>query len=69
MSPMSTWPEEVVFLEEWAPPQDWEGVEMTPGAVVEALNEIEKSLKKQDAHQLMVVAAVGWLFLSVKKGH
>lgn len=57
--PLSIWSEVAVLLKEWAPPQNWDELEGTPGAVV-AIHGIGKSLKKWDAR--MAVEAVGWLF-------
>lgn len=57
--PLSIWSEVAVLLKEWAPPQDWDELEGTPGAVV-AIPGIGRSLKKWDAR--MAVGAVGWLF-------
>lgn len=57
------------FLREWAPPQDWEEVEVMPEAVTEALHETGRSLQKQSAPK--AVGTMGWLFLTVlkKKSH
>lgn len=41
-------------------PQDWEEVEVIPGAALEALHKTGKSLKKLSAH--IVVGAVDWYF-------
>lgn len=63
--PLSIQSKVAVVLEEWAPPQEWEEVDVMPGAVVEALHKSDKSLKKQDAH--LSEGAICWLFPPVLK--
>ena len=63
--PMGMWSEMACLLEDWAPPQDWRQVEVTPEAIGVALGIISRSFEKQSARE--AVGTVGWLLLTVLK--
>lgn len=43
--PVDMWSDIACLLEDWAPPQDWEGVEVRPEAVGMALGKISRSFR------------------------
>ena len=61
--PMGMWSEVACLLEDWAPPQDWRQVEVTPEAVGVALGIVSRSFEKKSAHE--AVGTVGWLLLTI----
>ena len=63
--PMGMWSEVACLLEDWAPPQDWRQVEVTPKAVGEAFGIVSRYFEKQSAHE--AAGTVGWLLLTVLK--
>ena len=63
--PMGMWSEVACLLEDWAPPQDWKQVEVTPEAVGVALDVVSRSFEKRSARE--AAGTVGWLLLTVLK--
>ena len=63
--PKGMWSEVACLLEDWAPPQDWRQVEVTPEAVGVALSTVSRSFEKQSTCE--AVGTVGWLLLTVLK--
>ena len=63
--PMGMWSEVACLQEDWAPPQDWWQVEVTPEAVGVALGIVRRSFERQSAHE--AAGTVGWLLLTVLK--
>ena len=63
--PVGMWCEVACLLENWASPQDWRQVEVTPEAVGVALSIVSRSFEKQSAHE--AAGTVGWLLLTVLK--
>ena len=45
--PVGMWSEVACLLEDWAPPQDWRQVELTPEAVGVALGIVSRSLRNR----------------------
>ena len=64
-SPVGMWSEVACLLEDWAPPQDWRQVEVTPEAVGVALGIVSRSFERQRARE--AAGTVGWLLLTVLK--
>ena len=62
---MGMWSEVACLLEDWAPPQDWRQVEVTPEAVGVALGIVSWSSEKQSARE--AAGTVGWLLFTVFK--
>lgn len=60
---MGKWSEEACLLEDWAPPQDWRQVEVTPEAVGVALDIVSRSFEKESARE--AAGTVGWLRVTV----
>ena len=63
--PVGMWSEVACLLEDWAPPQDWRQVEVTPEAVGVVLGIESRSFEKQSVQE--AVGTVGWLLLTVLK--
>ena len=49
--PVGMWSEVACLLEDWAPPQDWRQVEVTPEAVGVTLGIVSRSFEKQSARE------------------
>ena len=60
---MGMWSEVACLLEDWAPPQDWRQVEVTPEAVGVALDIVSRSFEKQSTGE--AAGTMGWLLLTV----
>ena len=60
--PVGMWSEVSYLLEDWASPQNWRQVEVTPEAVGVALGIVSRSFEKQSARE--AVGTVGWLPLT-----
>ena len=63
--PMGMCSEVACLLEDWAPPQVWRQVKVTPEAVGVALDIVSRSFEKQSACE--AAGTVGWLLLPVLK--